>query len=513
MRLARFFALLAITAVFGVPHTMGASPPGAGPEAREPGPDLPKILDLSPSPAHPNQTVTVRGKNLLPDPKVLVNDQPVPVEKADAKRLTFRVPAGLPLDGCQASSQQVVIQTARGSSTPATLLVRAAGPKLDHPKDEIRRGRAIELTGSRFLGGSPPSAVTFTLGSATLTMKRFSDSQATVIIPKDHPLGPTALAVTNDCGRDEAYVKVMDAPPEILSVDPTNSVAPTGILEVATDVTDASLISSAQLGAEVFPATDPTLFRTVPKKDPLANVVVALRIPETLKPGWFELRLTGPGGTGDKALVKVSVPHKPMPRAPVRTCEAQPVAMSAFSPLATGEIAYPPPSAANDETFPMGENPFNSLILLSCNHDDAARAEWAYRLKRTCPGTDGQPGTVTGHEIHCSKEEGCDKDIRFLPKQICQDDYAEERGPYLKCFELHGNYRLDSKTNIMELWIDRKSPAGPERYVGGWGLSQKMDTPAMNFEIPAYLILRSDRTGMQISLAFPFLEGPPVCSN
>ena len=497
MKPARLPLLLTIATFSGI----AAAGTAAGDQRPNGRSGEPKITHVSPSTAAPNETVSIRGTNLLPNPRILVGGQEIKPAKSGEKQLSVRLPPGLGGGSCEARVG-LAVRTNRGTSTPAFLLVRERDPRLDHCGDKVLTGRALRLKGSGFAGA------TFTLGDATLIVRASTDTEATVMIPKDHPLGRSVLAVANQCDRDEIDVQVKTAPPQIVSVDPPKSVAPTGILEITTDVTDPSLITSAQLGSFTFPATDPSLFRIVPSQDALANVVVALRIPADTNLGRTKLRLTGPAGTGDRALVEVAVPKEPTPPPARDTCgPPTPTSVSKAYAFFSVPIRYPSLRAGDDETIPLGSSNDGGPLQLSCqhlSHDDGIYSEWFYDLRIERTPACGLSGTITGWEMYCPRKEGCVPTGHYAPmRRHCRPETVSDYVPQnLKCFPLTATYRLNSTDNTIRLTVDRGD--GPEEYVGGWGLGEELNPPQANDEYShprfGYLLLRSKRTGLQMTL-------------
>jgi hypothetical protein len=465
----------------------------------------PRIHTLSPSPAQPGDRVTIHGANLMPNPVVLVNGQEVVSEKSSSKGLSFQLPA-LDLVSCKAKVS-VVVSTDRGSSTAAFLAVRGQSPRLKHPGREIGRGRAVVFNGLGLSGA------TFSLGGQNLVIRESSDTHAAVIIPNDQALGRTLLVVASDCGRDEAKVKVVKAPAQIVSIDPP-SVAPAGILEVTTDVTDPSLITSAQLGLETFPATDPGLFRVVPNRDPLSNVVVALRIPATMEAQWLKLRLIGPAGTSDVAAVEVAIPAGPVPTPPLEACVDPPARVdmsAAFALIGSPIIMYPPRVAGDGETFPFGTRGRTYAI------GAPAADYWGYFVTTLDTGyreCTPRPGSISGWEIYC-KGNTCESP--HLGR--CAEFGGDLADPNLHCHPFVGRHSLSPTENFIELEIDRTPSGGvKETYVGGWGQGDSLDPPRVpsgSREANACLVLRSKLTGLQLTIRHgvdPGINCPAVSS-
>jgi hypothetical protein len=289
-------------------------------------------------------------------------------------------------------------------------------------------------------------------------------------------------------------------------------VAPTGILEVTTDVVDPALITSAQFGSMVFSASDPSQFRIVPRKDATGNVVVALRIPGNTQPGWYKLRLTGPAGTGDKTPIDVAIPKFPVPPAPLQSCApaAPPtptalVARSLFATVGWFWFPYPSLSGDYDGTFPLGSSNARELLSLSCHADPVAAGEWNYDLEETKPSGIGdmcalslEPKAFKGFEVYCPRAEDCS--MGHVRSNF--DCPGPGPTPGVHCFPLTGTFQLSSHANQMTVFIDRGQ--GPEEYVGGWGLGDELAPPRseeFDGKTKAILLLRSKRTGLQISIA------------
>ncbi len=354
------------------------------------------------------------------------------------------------------------------------------------------------------LTGSKLTNARFTLGGALLVVKASSDRQATVVVPKDVSPGAAILTVANECGQSAVRVKVAAAPPEVVELDPPR-VAAAGILEVTTDVFDPALITSAELGSLAFPASDAGLFRVVPRRDPSANVVIALRIPAETYPGTYALRLKGPAGTSAETPVEVIVPKGPLPPPPVKRCDpvvarslaAPATAFSAFVDVFW--VGFPWFWALDDETLPLGSGNDGGILRLSCHHDNEARREWFYDfLGMAQDQTCGSTGTIEGFEAYCPRAEGCQlPDPSLIYRSTCRPTTYDPPIPNLRCSPLKGTYQLNSKANQVRLTIDRGD--GPEEYVGGWGLGDEMTPPTSDgFYRSANLVLRSKRTGLQL---------------
>ena len=76
-----------------------------------------------------------------------------------------------------------------------------------------------------------------------------------------------------------------------------------------------------------------------------------------------------------------------------------------------------------------------------------------------------------------------------------------------------GTYRLSATENVVNLSIDRTSSGGTlEYYVGGWVGHDGTMAPSSvaNNSTPAFLVLRSVRTGLQLSIGHSI---NPICNH
>jgi hypothetical protein len=98
-------------------------------------------------------------------------------------------------------------------------------------------------------------------------------------------------------------------------------------------------------------------------------------------------------------------------------------------------------------------------------------------------------GRITGIERHCP-DDGCGH------TNGCPSNADT-------CNDLAGTYHIDEDENRVAVLIDRGDPEGAENYVGGWvgedGVSQA-GAAADSSTTSTYLVLRSQRTGIQIAI-------------
>jgi hypothetical protein len=252
-------------------------------------------------------------------------------------------------------------------------------------------------------------------------------------------------------------------------------VGPSGVVFVTTSASDRSQLTGVQIGSTTISPTDPSSFTWSPISG--SPNVFAVRVPATVQPGTITMTLTGPSGTGPAFPLTAVAPAPLMP-----------------PPVAT--IVIPPTTAADGDTFPIGTT--SPFPLDDPGANAGLQLGWSYDLNFSSPSSNCTgTGTMTGTERYIIQGS-----VASLLLNGCIASASA-------CHPMKGTFSLTATSNAVSLTIDRTSTGGEkESYTGGWvaadGVTPVTATPpgsnAGGYDVPAYLVLRSLRTGIQLSI-------------
>jgi hypothetical protein len=430
------------------------------------GPGLPTITALEPSTVFRGDSLEMTGFGFLPNPRTVIEGVTLQPTSASATDLTFTIPSDFPLAGCD-EQLPIVVVTDLGTSAALSLLVRDPGPTFfPLANTMIPAGDVLTLTGCGLAGATVTAA-----NGRALTELQAADTTISTTIPQGFATGQTTLIVTTPRGQTQVAIQVLPPRPRVVSTDiPT--VGPSGVVFVTTSATDHSQLTGVQIGSRTISPTDPSSFIWSPISG--SPNVFAVRVPAIAQPGTVNMTLTGPSGTGPAFPLTVVAPAPVMP-----------------PPVAT--VVIPPTAAADGDTFPIGTT--TPFPLDDPGATMPVTWGWSYYLSFTDPLDCSGNGIVAGAE-------------RYITQGSVAAPGSGSCDPTLNvCHPVTGTFSLTATSNTVNLTIDRTSSGGEkESYTGGWvaadGVSPVTATlpGGSGYNGPAYLVLRSLRTGIQLSI-------------
>ena len=445
---------------------------GAGGEAgggQEPIAASPSVSQVDPPEANPGETVVVRGDHFLPSPSIRLGSRAgIAVESATEDRVTFVVPSDLELDSCSQTLPLVVIND-NGSSEPVPFTAELPQPSLAKESDTVAAGARWTLTGEGLTGAH------VSLGASVVASNVADASSIELELPRSTPVGNTTLVVSTACGETTIPVQVLPPPPRVISADLT-TLEPGAVIMLEVDMSYGATVARAKVGTATIAANDATSFLWVPGKNVGDTQTVAIRIPPQAAPGDLNITLEGAATAADALQVKL-------------------IAASPSAPDAAPSLLLPSGEIVGE--FPESTaGPFEQA--LHPNSGGFPNTPWTYNIQvgqagRSC----SQSGTIKGQERHCPGNP---------VDEHCSVGFATASSPCPAgadvCNPFEGTYTIAQKRALVKLFIDRKSPLGPEEYEGTW--SNPDGSPASTSR--PYLVLRSKRSGRQLMIvhaAFP----------
>jgi hypothetical protein len=429
----------------------------------------PAIVSVTPTAVFRGDEFSVTGSNFLPMARAKLGNVALDPIQTDAGALTFRVPADFALRSCE-EAVNVVIETDVGASPPASLVVRDPGPTLKSAPASIPAGATLELRGCNLTGAQ------VTIDGRPLTVQA-TETRLTVTIPLDTPAKLASLVVTTARGRSEVQTMILPPTPQIVTTD-LGTVGNGGIVFITTDTKNKGLIDSVRIGDRTILVSDANDFIWSDQGSSPTTSRMAVRIPADAIPGIVNVALDGPSGASDPFPIMVIAPPT-------------------FAPPAAGVIVITPTAADPDGTFPIGTQAAFRVADPGITPDVSP---WSYVISfydsspsgTTCTGI----GTVSGTERH---RRPPDTTAGAVP---CRPDTHDA------CHPVTGTYVINGNGNGVMLNIDRTSTGGiVEPYVGGWVAADGTSIPAPGTNGSSYLVIRSLRTGIQISIRHGITTG------
>lgn len=455
----------------GAAHVAGASPSDAGASGAQtnaaaggdaggeqaPTAASPSVSELEPAEATLGDTVIVRGSHFIPSPTIrLGSGADIKVESATDDRLTFVVPSDLELESCT-QVMPLVVRNENGSSEEVSFTIDQPPPSLTETSVVVAAGTHWSLKGESLAGAS------VALGATALSPTVGAADSIELNLPRSTPSGNTTLAVTTACGKTAIPVQILPPPPAVISADLT-TLEPGAVILLKVDLSYGATIARVNVGATAIMPDDATSYRWVPGEDSGDTRQLAIRIPPGASTGDLDISLEG--ATAGEAfrvnLVSAS------PRAPG-------AATSIVLPPGVTNAEFPESTAGPFELADPANPKAPGGIPLT---------PWTYDIRVMQAGQNcTQTGTIMGTERHCPEPVQTSCSVGF----VCPADADI-------CNSFSGTYTIDQNKALVDLLIDRKSPDGPEEYVGSWS---NPDGSAPNSRYP-YLALRSKRSGRQL---------------
>jgi hypothetical protein len=434
----------------------------AGGEVRPP--MTPRIISVAPSAPFRGDQFVVEGTDLVPLRRAVLGTVELEPIANSATTLTFKVPTMFPLSSC-AGVADLVIETAVGESSAVPVQILDPGPSIGPIAASIPAGTALTLSGCNL------ATARATLSGQALAVQAGTATTLTVTIPRDASTGVATLVVANDRGLSQFQITVLPPTPQVLATD-LQSVSTGGVLFITTDAQDKRLIDSVRVGDVTLSVSDPASAVWTDQGSTPTMVRLAIRIPTTVVLGNENIALNGSSG--------MSVPYPVTITAPTM-----------FAPPGAGPILLTPSAVADDGSFPIGTQ---GAFRLG-DPGVTAPSDWSYVFSpydssstpsdiATCTGI----GTIKGTERHTCPG--------------CEEGSPSGCGPtnYDRCHPFTGTYIVSSKSNVAMVTIDRTSSGGViEEYVGGW-VTADGTLPGPNNNGSSWLVLRSLRTGIQLSI-------------
>jgi len=235
------------------------------------------------------------------------------------------------------------------------------------------------------------------------------------------------------------------------------------VLLLDVDLSNGAVVESVMIGDTTISSKATGLFTWVDTQTKDDIRVLAIRVPATTPTGTVPVRLKGLN----------EVVSEPFQQRVISADVLSPVANSTIVVTIPGIKGYP---VGTTSSFPQ-HDPENPI--------PATSDHWWYDLniQRTHLNPGSNPpecdkfGSISGYERLCaSGNNKCDHGNGCIDTKTC--------------YTLTGSYHADENTNYAEFAVDRGSPLGPERYVGGWAGND--------------LVMRSQRTGRQMVIQHTF---------
>ena len=342
-------------------------------------------------------------------------------------------------------------------------------PVVQRPIPPIPRSETLVLRGTGLLNAR------VILGDKVVGFGPSSDTQLTISVAADHPLGPTALVVRNECGEDRLAVDVVPHPPLISSVEPATP-APDGVLRIRADFADRSQLLTVQIGNVEIPTTDASRFAWPNPANANDVGVIGVRVPPDAVPGAVGLRLVGRAGASNSYMLNIkSVPAIRYPPTP-------------------SSVLFTSGQAEDDDIFPIVRNGAPGPFFLNDPGADMRTGSWVFLWRFQDLGVSPEcigSGAVNGFEKYCTSDAECWRRDCVSPSV---------------CHPLRGTWQLNSKGNLIDIEIDRTSSGGvKEKYRGAWRSENSQEASVDRGG--RYVVLHSVVTGRQISIGHQINKG------
>jgi hypothetical protein len=232
----------------------------------------PAITNVKPPSAPPGATVTVSGRNFLPDTQVLLSGQRLPVKKRGADEIVVQIPQ-------DARSGRLTVVTKVGSvQSPVLFNVTQYATLSSFFPLHALPGAQLTIRGAHFHAGLKAF-----LGELELAEVSRSERQLVVKIPEGAKAGLSAAIVLESYGKKVASTMRFAVDAEKPAIE--------------FEVSPAAGRRGAEVTITVKPAREEvTVFfdgRPLPKRVMQGGRIVVVTIPSDARSGYFELELDG----------------------------------------------------------------------------------------------------------------------------------------------------------------------------------------------------------------------------